>query len=45
MIMEGKVLTSLVGGDIYGNMLRRVWTLIADTIDGLYLEAVDGMSQ
>lgn len=45
MIITAMVLTSLVGGNIYGNMLRGVWTLIADTIDRLYLEAVDCVSQ
>lgn len=37
-------LTSLVGGDVYGDVLGRVRALVADTVDCLYLEAVEGVS-
>lgn len=38
-------LTRLVGGDVDGGVLRRVWTLIRHAVDGLYFEGVLGVSQ
>lgn len=38
-------LTGLVGGDVDGNMLRRVRALVADAVDSLDLKAVEGVRQ
>lgn len=38
-------LTSLIGGDVDGDMLCRIRALIADCIDSLYLKAVQSVSQ
>lgn len=38
-------LTRLVGGDVDGDMLSRVWALVTDAIDGLDLKAVEGVRQ
>ena len=44
--MEGAcVLTGLVGGDVYGDVLGRVGAPVADPVDRLDLEAVQGVSQ
>lgn len=40
-----KALTGLVGGDVYGDVLGGVWTLVADTVDSLYLKAVERVGQ
>lgn len=40
-----QLLTGLVGGDVYRDMLGRVWAPIADSIDSLNLEAIEGVSQ
>lgn len=38
-------LTSLVGGDVDRDMLRRIRALVADAVDSLDLKAVEGMRQ
>lgn len=38
-------LTSLVGGDVNRDMLRRIRALVADAVDSLDLKAVEGMCQ
>lgn len=38
-------LTGLVGGDVDGDVLRRVRALVADAVDSLDLKAVEGVSQ
>lgn len=45
MTWKHQGLTSLVGGDVYGDMLCWVWALVADTVDSLYLKAIEGVSQ
>lgn len=39
-----QLLTSLVGSDVYGHVLSRIWALVADSIDSLDLKAVEGVS-
>lgn len=38
-------LTSLVGGDVNRDVLGWVWALVADAVDSLDLEAVEGVRQ
>lgn len=40
-----KTLTGLVGGDVYGDVLSGIWTLVADAVDSLYLKAVERVGQ
>ena len=42
--MSHQPLTGLIGGDVYGDMLGGIRALITNSVDSLYLEAVESVS-